>query len=304
MKAMIFSTSKSQFAELVGCANALPADDISAIVLGHSEDADFAAAYVDSVMFVELAEGTTPEAYAAGIAAAACDKGFDAFLCGSTTIDRTIAGHVAHAAGVAAVPAVKDLTLSEGRLSAMRVVFGGGAVRKESCTKGVFCAAPGICKPAEQCVSGSIHPLAVAMSGGLSLVGEVAKEAKDNNVVTASRVVGIGRGFSSSEDVELAKELAAALDGAVGYTRPLTETDPPLAEGEPYIGVSGLQISPDLYIAVGISGQTQHVVGVNDSKVVVCINSDANALMFRYSDYGIVADFHEAIPALVSAVGK
>lgn len=90
----------------------------------------------------------------------------------------------------------------------------------------------------------------------------------------------------------------------MGYTRPLIEGDPPIVPNEPYIGVSGIQIKPDLYLAVGISGQTQHIVGVNESKIVACINKDPNAPVFRHSDYGIVGDMNELLPALTRAVKK
>ena len=73
---------------------------------------------------------------------------------------------------------------------------------------------------------------------------------------------------------------------------------------ETYIGVTGLMLSPDVYIALGISGQIQHVVGINQSKVVIAVNKDKNAPIFKYADYGIVGDMYKVVPALTEHFNK
>ena len=82
----------------------------------------------------------------------------------------------------------------------------------------------------------------------------------------------------------------------------------PLAEGtawlskDRYVGVSGMHVAPDLYLAAGISGQVQHTSGMSDSKVVVAVNSDANAPIFEVADYGIVGDLYDVLPAITAAL--
>lgn len=308
MKATVYSSDGSQIAELVGCVKSIdPQAKVSCVAIGKRELAERGAMFADEVLFAELPAATAAESLFALVAERVVQDGFDLFLVGSTSYDLVLAGTVAAKTGTSAVVGVKTLAKEGNGFVATHIVYGGGAVREESSQGGmVVSAMPGISEPAaERGQSCEIMNIDFgAVPGGIRLVEDNEKPAVGAGVASAKRVVGVGRAFASVEDIELAKQLAAALDAAVGYTRPVTETDPPLAEGEPYIGVSGLQINPDLYFAIGVSGQTQHIIGVNDSKLVVCVNNDPNALIFKRSDYGIVADFHEAIPALIGALGK
>ena len=101
--------------------------------------------------------------------------------------------------------------------------------------------------------------------------------------------MGAGRGFAHEEDLELARSLASAVHGELACSRPLAENEKWLPKNT-YLGVSGRMVSPKVYFAVGISGQMQHMIGVN---------KDQNAPVFAQADYGLVADLHEALPALV-----
>ena len=96
-------------------------------------------------------------------------------------------------------------------------------------------------------------------------------------------------------------DLAGALGGELACSRPLAEGVDWLPK-ERYIGISGQHIAPDLYVAVGISGQLQHMVGVRDAKVIVAVNSDKAAPIFTQCDYGIVGDLYDVVPALTAAL--
>ena len=96
-------------------------------------------------------------------------------------------------------------------------------------------------------------------------------------------------------------ELAQALNAEVACTRPLAEGLDWLPR-ERYIGISGANIRPDLYLGVGVSGQVQHMIGMRDSRVVVAINKDKEAPIFAQADYGIVGDLYEIVPALIKAI--
>lgn len=113
------------------------------------------------------------------------------------------------------------------------------------------------------------------------------------------RVIGVGRGIAEQEDLAMIDELAAKLGAKVGATRPL-------AEGyrwfPSYIGVTGQQLAADLYIAIGISGQVHHSAGIRESKVIVAINEDPQAPIFRDADYGIVGDLYEIVPKITEAL--
>lgn len=115
---------------------------------------------------------------------------------------------------------------------------------------------------------------------------------------TAERIVAGGRGLGAPDKFALIEELAAELDAAVAATRPLSD-----AGWRPHsdqIGQTGQQVSPKLYIAVGISGAVQHLVGVSNADYIVAINRDPNAPIFKVASFGIVGDLFEVVPALMS----
>lgn len=117
----------------------------------------------------------------------------------------------------------------------------------------------------------------------------------------ASVIVSFGRGVKKKEDMELIQRFAQTVGGAMGCSRPIAEDLGWLPE-EQYIGLSGQKVSPKLYIACGISGQIQHLTGIRNSRVIVSINSDPKAPILEFSDYGLVADLYDAIPALIDAI--
>ncbi len=117
----------------------------------------------------------------------------------------------------------------------------------------------------------------------------------------ADIVVGVGRGFKKKEDLKLAFELADLLGGQVGASRPIAADLRWLPE-DAWIGISGKRIAPKLYIAVGISGAPQHMAGVMNSKIIVAINKDKSAPVFKQADYGVVADLYEFLPVLIEKI--
>jgi len=123
------------------------------------------------------------------------------------------------------------------------------------------------------------------------------------NIENADVVVGIGRGFKSKEDIKLAQDLAEVLNGVIGCSRPIA-ADYGWLPNDLWIGISSKIIRPKLYIAVGISGAPQHVSGIMDSKIIVAINKDKNATIFKYADYGVVADLYQFLPIFTRKIKK
>ncbi|MCG8605586.1 electron transfer flavoprotein subunit alpha/FixB family protein [bacterium] len=116
----------------------------------------------------------------------------------------------------------------------------------------------------------------------------------------AERIVSIGRGIKKPENLELMRELASTLDAEVSASRPVCDDGwLPL---DRQIGSSGQTVAPKLYLAVGISGAIQHIVGMKNSKTIVAINKDPHAPIFDIADYGIVGDLFEVVPALIEAI--
>ncbi len=120
------------------------------------------------------------------------------------------------------------------------------------------------------------------------------------DLTEAQVVVSGGRGLRSPENLKLLEELADALGGAVGVSRAVVDAG--WADHSIQVGKSGKTVSPALYIAAGISGAVHHTMGMDTAKVVVAINTDPNAPIFRYADYGIVGDALQVLPALTRAI--
>lgn len=139
-------------------------------------------------------------------------------------------------------------------------------------------------------------------SSGKKLVHSAAIQ-KTVDLKGAQRIVSIGRGLSKQEDLPIIEQLAEALDAQVGCSRPLVE-DYKWMKLERQVGLTGTTVTPRLYMAVGISGQIQHIVGMKDSEIIVAINSNRNAPIFDYADYGIVGDLYEVVPQLIEAAKR
>lgn len=148
-----------------------------------------------------------------------------------------------------------------------------------------------------------VAPEAAPVVGAASarIVGERTASGKVVDLGAAHRVVAVGRGFRAEADLQLARDLAAALGAAVACSRPLAEGVGWLPK-EVYVGISGQTVKPDVYVAIGISGQLQHMSGAADSRTIVAVNSDANAPIFAHADYGIVGDLYDVLPALTGAL--
>jgi electron transfer flavoprotein alpha subunit len=117
---------------------------------------------------------------------------------------------------------------------------------------------------------------------------------------SAQRIVSVGRGIKDADNLPLVQELAAALDAEVAASRPICDNG--WLPMERQVGSSGQTVSPKLYLAVGISGAIQHLVGMKGSQCIVAINKDPEAPIFEVADYGIVGDLFEVVPALTEAV--
>jgi len=133
------------------------------------------------------------------------------------------------------------------------------------------------------------------------LIETKPKPAKGVKLSDASVIVSFGRGVRKKEDIALVEQLTQAVGGVIGCSRPIAEDLRWLPEDQ-YIGLSGQKVNPKLYFALGISGQIQHLTGIRGSRVIVAINNDPKAPIFEFSDYNIVADLYQMIPALIDAV--
>ena len=127
-----------------------------------------------------------------------------------------------------------------------------------------------------------------------------AKQAVD--LSQAERIVAVGRGIKGQENLKLAEQLAQALGAEVAASRPICDAG--WLPMDRQIGSSGQTVAPKLYVALGISGAIQHLVGMKGSRTIAAINKDADAPIFEVADYGIVGDLFEVVPAIIAELNK
>ncbi|MGA3108327.1 MAG: electron transfer flavoprotein subunit alpha/FixB family protein [Candidatus Bathyarchaeia archaeon] len=133
------------------------------------------------------------------------------------------------------------------------------------------------------------------------LVETKPKPVKGVKLGDAPIIVSFGRGVRKKEDIALVEQLAQTVGGVVSCSRPIAEDLRWLPEDQ-YVGLSGQKVSPKVYFALGISGQIQHLTGIRNSRVIVAVNNDPKAPIFEFSDYNVIADLYEFVPALIDAV--
>ena len=169
------------------------------------------------------------------------------------------------------------------------VTFQIGAFRADAAKKGSAAAA--IRKVAATIDAGSLKQKAEPPF-------REAKQAVD--LSQAERIVSVGRGIKGPEHLDLVKKLAEALGAEIAASRPICDAG--WLPMERQIGSSGQTVAPKLYLALGISGAIQHVVGMKGARTIVAINKDAEAPIFEVADYGIVGDLFEIVPAMIAAL--
>jgi electron transfer flavoprotein alpha subunit len=188
-----------------------------------------------------------------------------------------------------------------------RLAYGGAAIQKVTCSSrpciatipsGVYDAAV----PAEP-REGTIRELPMPPPSSIRILEKKAKERIGRDITAARVVICVGRGIQKEEDLALARELSEVLDGEIGCTRPISEEMHWLPE-DLCIGLSGVQIKPDLYIGLGVSGQIQHITGIRNAKVICAINKDEHAPIFNAADFGIIGDLYDVVPKLIQELKK
>lgn len=289
--------------EALGAARSL-GGDVVAVLSG--PDAAGAAGSVPAEKVVVLGHGQySPDALAADLARLATEHGAARFLVSSTSTGRDVAPRVAALLDSTLFTDCTALEADGDAVQLTRPWLAGKLIATVRTSAPVLCASlRRNCFPAAPVgdAGGAEVIEGTATTDYRALLTEIAAKPEGKlDVSEAPVIVSGGRGLKGPENFHLVEELAGAFgNAAVGASRAVVD-----AGWRPHseqVGQTGKTVSPQLYVAVGISGAIQHLAGMKTSKVIVAINKDADAPIFKVADYGIVGDAFEVVPALTEAV--
>ena len=275
---------------------------VTALSLNETDAKELAALGADKVIVLQSA-GAWAEGLGDPISCLLSAAGGGIFLVGGTLRGKHIAAHVAAKLNAAMSTDAKSLKIEGGKLVAVRLLYAGLALCEEELwLPTVVTIAPRAFAPPHATEhAGTVETVKVESDPRVAISDFTRDHGGGVDIAGATKLVAVGRGFRKQEDLKLAEDLAAAFKAELACSRPVAEDEHWLPI-ERYVGISGHTVKPDLYLAVGISGQVQHMVGARESNIIVAVNNDEHAPIFECADYGIVGDLYQVLPLLAAAV--
>ncbi len=288
-------------------------ENAAAVLLGQAVEAlapDLFGCGASRVFLMDhpaLAQYSTQD-YAVALAALARKVNPRAIFFPATSLGRDLAPRLAARLGVALASDCTKVSVKDGRLEFTRPIFAGKAILSLTLSS----------SPQVATLRPNVFPLEKAAGQGeivreeydppaeqprAQIIEVVGERAGELDVTEADVVISGGRGMKGPENFGLLKELAALIPrSAVGASR--SAVDSGWIGHQHQVGQTGKTVSPNLYLAFGISGAIQHLAGMSSSKVIVAVNKDPDAPIFKVADFGVVGDLFQVIPALQEELGK
>jgi len=289
-------------------AKARTMGDVTALFLGAAND-DTSQVLGDhgagSVIQIDVGDRLPSGPAAAALATKVSAESPDLILFGQAYNDRDIAGRLAARLGVGIFSNATDVRLTDNTVQTDHEVFGGAQIAIAEGTQRPFIV---LIRPKSfvaEPIGGSapsVSTLELSEPGAsdATVTQSLVEEREGPQLGEAAVIVSGGRGLGSAEAYGLVEQIAKTLGAATGATRAIVD-----AGWVPYakqVGQTGKTVKPDVYIACGISGAMQHLVGMKDSGTIIAINKDPDAPIFSVADLGIVGDVHQVLPKLVEAL--
>lgn len=313
---IIFSEDEAISYELVTPARELAAalnTTLSAIFIGVGDTIpkSLIAYGVDKVIAIDYNGQFDVEVYTDLLAAIIGEENPEILIIGGTKYGKELAPRVAARLNKGCATDCIKLSIDKDtrKLTGERIVYGGNGIETV-----VFNVKPQIVTvpgrtfeaPQERDESRSgeiIHREIEAKVPRVKVIKVSERAIEAVKLEDAEVIVSLGRGVKKKEDITIIEKLAKALGGEVGCSRPIA-ADLKWLSKDHWVGLSGHKVKPKLYIACGISGQIQHLAGMRDSGLIVAINRDSEAPIFKAADYGIVGDLYKIVPALTETLSK
>lgn len=282
--------------------------EVTAIYLGSGSDEAFATLGnygAAAVIHIDAGDRLPSAPVSAALAEKAGTDSPDLILFGQAYTDRDVAGRLAARLGVGVLSNASDIRIGDGGVETDHEIFGGAQIATASMSEGpnIVLVRPKSF-PAEPSGGGtptvSALELPDAGASEAKITETHVEEREGPQLGDAAVVVSGGRGLGSPDAYEMIEKVAKPLNAATGATRAIVD-----AGWVPYakqVGQTGKTVKPDIYIAAGISGAMQHLVGMKDAGTIIAINKDPDAPIFSVADLGIVGDVHKVLPQLIEAL--
>jgi len=285
------------------------------VLLGHNIKAKAASLGhygADKIIVADDAKlaNYTPDAYAVAIGQVVKANDPAVLILGASVQGKDLAARLSARFGVGMAQDCTVFSIDNGRLNAIRPIYAGKVYAKVTFSDNyphIATARPNVMpmNPPDASKAAEIVDAGVALDDGALKVkvAEVIREAAGKvDLTEADKIVSGGRGMKGPEGFKVLEDLAAAMGASVGASR--SAVDAGWRSHTDQVGQTGKVVSPNLYIACGISGAIQHLAGMSTSKVVVAINKDPEAPIFQKADYGVVDDLFAVVPALAAEIKK
>ncbi|HNP17709.1 MAG TPA: electron transfer flavoprotein subunit alpha/FixB family protein [Fulvivirga sp.] len=300
---------KKSSLEAIAFAHAM-GGEVTAIAFGNEVSQDelsglgnFGATKVLHINDEKLNQGVI-QAYASGIAQAMEKIGADVLVLANSSLGNPVSARVAIKMDASLVSNVTELPSTDGGFSVKRSIYTGKAFANVELTKAkkILAIRKNAAEVKELGGSANVEVFSANFNDAdfSAKITSTEKATGDILLPEAEIVVSGGRGLKGSENWGMIEELAKELGAATGCSKPVSDMG--WRPHHEHVGQTGVKVSPQLYIAIGISGAIQHLAGVNSSKNIVVINKDPEAPFFKAADYGIVGDAFEVIPKLTEAI--
>ena len=291
--------------EALSAARKLGAGDVAAFATDSTIASD-AGAYGAKKLFAASIGPYETEIYTSALEQAIKEMQPSVVLFGGTSNGRDLAPRLAARLNVGVASDVDRLEWTSGKLRARRPVYSGKAFATVEVTGNPAMATtrPNAF-PEEQARGGAAEVVEIAapsVDAKAKLIETKASEAGELTIAEADIIVSGGRGLKEAANFSLIRDLAHAIGGAVVASR--ATVDAGWIDHQHQVGQTGRVVSPNLYIAAGVSGAIQHLAGMSSSKHIVAINKDPEAPIFRVADLGVVGDLFQIVPALTEEVKK